>query len=79
MRRSSRVSGDNFTLEGDVPDTLENRTYFRQRAQQARESAMSAADPGVRRIHLEMAQTYESRLDNVDPVTPPIARSVNDR
>lgn len=62
-----------------MPDSLEDRTYFRQRAQQARESAMRAAEPGVRRVHLEMADRYEARSRAIDLVTSPIMPSVNDR
>ena len=36
--------------------------YFRRRAQQEREAAMKAVNPGARQAHLGLADAYESRV-----------------
>ncbi|WP_158511728.1 hypothetical protein [Sphingobium sp. TKS] len=41
----------------------QDRAYFARRAKTARELASEATDPAISKIHADMAEEYEIRLD----------------
>lgn len=50
----------------------DNAQYFRRREQQQRTLADRAADPAIRRIHLELAAHYAGRVVDTEYEQPAI-------
>lgn len=44
-----------------------DRAYFAQRAAAARALAAETQDPGIRKIHMEMAEEYQRRSEGLEP------------
>ncbi|MBO9714826.1 hypothetical protein [Sphingomonas sp.] len=49
--------------------------YYRRREQQERDSAERTDDHGARRIHLEMAERYSRRLNEIGIAMPSAAQA----
>lgn len=45
----------------------QDRAYFAQRAITERALAGEATDPGIRKLHMEMAEEYQRRSEGLEP------------
>ncbi|WP_293941720.1 hypothetical protein [Sphingomonas sp.] len=48
----------------------DTQSYYAARAREERQRAMASGDPAVAKIHEEMANEYESRLQDTEALEP---------
>ena len=60
---------------GAKPMTIDDKVYFHRRADQARQASQRASDPRVKQAHQEMADLFECRSHNSEPLRLIAAKS----
>ena len=60
-----------------MPADLNSSSYYRRRAAEAHRLAFAATAQGVRKVHLDMAATYERLAEEAEPVAPRPTLRVN--